>query len=178
MAGDTEIVVVGRRHIQQLRVSYAEELRLKLKADPGSAGQSHDLVANAAVRADDAQGTFVAWVFPGSKQRGVERGFLRGGQRFQREQGRSGRVATRQNQEPGQRQQHPCRFHVLPLPRTAWRREENCTRYGIICSMTDRPRWWLMGVAALMAAIFLYQSIGRAGAVMLTVGALAGFAGY
>jgi predicted membrane channel-forming protein YqfA (hemolysin III family) len=35
-----------------------------------------------------------------------------------------------------------------------------------------------MGVAALMAAIFLYQSIGRAGAIMLTVGALAGLAGF
>jgi predicted membrane channel-forming protein YqfA (hemolysin III family) len=35
-----------------------------------------------------------------------------------------------------------------------------------------------MGVAALMAAIFLYQSIGQAGAIMLTVGALAGLAGF
>jgi hypothetical protein len=35
-----------------------------------------------------------------------------------------------------------------------------------------------MGVAALMAAIFLYQSIAQAGAIMLTVGALAGLAGF
>ena len=44
--------------------------------------------------------------------------------------------------------------------------------------MTERPRWWLIGVAALMAAIFLYQSIGLAGAIVLVVGLAAGFAGY
>jgi hypothetical protein len=35
-----------------------------------------------------------------------------------------------------------------------------------------------MGVAALMAAIFLYESVGRAGAVALCAGSFAGFAGY
>jgi uncharacterized membrane protein len=35
-----------------------------------------------------------------------------------------------------------------------------------------------MGVAALMAAIFTYQSIGLVGAVVLLVGAVAGFVGY
>jgi hypothetical protein len=44
--------------------------------------------------------------------------------------------------------------------------------------MTDRPRWWLIGVAALMAAIFLYQSIGMAGAVVLVVGSIGGLVGY
>jgi hypothetical protein len=44
--------------------------------------------------------------------------------------------------------------------------------------MTDGPRWWLIGVAALMAAIFTYQSIGTVGAAVLAVGAVAGFAGY
>ena len=44
--------------------------------------------------------------------------------------------------------------------------------------MTDRPRWWLIGVAAVMAAIFLYQSMGQEGTIVLCVGAMAGFAGY
>ena len=44
--------------------------------------------------------------------------------------------------------------------------------------MADRPRWWLIGVAILMAAIFLYQSIGMAGAAVLVVGSIAGLAGY
>ena len=44
--------------------------------------------------------------------------------------------------------------------------------------MTQSPRWWLMGVAALMAAIFLYQSIGLTGAMVLVVALAAGFAGY
>ena len=35
-----------------------------------------------------------------------------------------------------------------------------------------------MGVAALMAAIFTYQSIGLVGAVVLGVGAIAGLGGY
>ena len=42
--------------------------------------------------------------------------------------------------------------------------------------MADRPRWWLMGVATLMAAIFLYESIGLWGAVVLVVGGIAAFA--
>jgi hypothetical protein len=44
--------------------------------------------------------------------------------------------------------------------------------------MTDRPRWWLTGVAALMAAIFLYQSVGWEGTAALCVSVLAAFAGY
>lgn len=44
--------------------------------------------------------------------------------------------------------------------------------------MTDRRRWWLMVVAALTAAIFLYQSIGLPGAMVLLVGSVAGLAGY
>ena len=44
--------------------------------------------------------------------------------------------------------------------------------------MTDRPQWWLIGVAAFMAAIFLYQSMGPVGAIALAVGSLASFAGY
>ena len=44
--------------------------------------------------------------------------------------------------------------------------------------MTNRPRWWLTGVAALLAAIFIYQSIGEGGAIVLCLGSLAGFAGY
>ncbi len=44
--------------------------------------------------------------------------------------------------------------------------------------MTDRPRWWLMGVAALMAAIFVYQSIGLVGTIVLVAGTAASLAGY
>jgi len=44
--------------------------------------------------------------------------------------------------------------------------------------MTDKPRWWLIGVAALMAAIFLYQSIGPVGVIVLAAGSLAGCAVY
>jgi len=44
--------------------------------------------------------------------------------------------------------------------------------------MTDKPRWWLIGVAALMAAMFLYQSIGLVGAIVLVVGAVVALAGY
>jgi len=44
--------------------------------------------------------------------------------------------------------------------------------------MTDKPRWWLIGVAASMAAIFLYQSIGLAGAMVLVVATIGSFAGY
>jgi hypothetical protein len=43
--------------------------------------------------------------------------------------------------------------------------------------MTER-RWWLIGVAAVTAAIFLYQSIGTVGTLVLVAGFLAGFAGY
>jgi len=44
--------------------------------------------------------------------------------------------------------------------------------------MTEKPRWWLIGVAALMAAIFLYQSIGAAGALALCLGLPAGLGVY
>jgi hypothetical protein len=44
--------------------------------------------------------------------------------------------------------------------------------------MTDRPRWWLIGVAALMAAIFLYQSIGLKGEIVLVAVTVAGLGGY
>jgi len=44
--------------------------------------------------------------------------------------------------------------------------------------MTDRPRWWLIGVAALMAAIFLYESIGPVGAALLVAGFGVGSAGW
>lgn len=44
--------------------------------------------------------------------------------------------------------------------------------------MADKPRWWLICVAALMAAIFLYQSIGPAGSIALVVGTIVSFAGY
>jgi hypothetical protein len=50
--------------------------------------------------------------------------------------------------------------------------------HAIILRMTDRPRWWLMGVAALMAAIFLYESVGLVGAMALLVGTIAGSIGY
>jgi hypothetical protein len=43
--------------------------------------------------------------------------------------------------------------------------------------MTDRPRWWLIGVAAIMAAIFLYQNIGLVGEIVLVGAFLAGLAG-
>jgi hypothetical protein len=36
--------------------------------------------------------------------------------------------------------------------------------------MTDRPRWWLIGVAVLVAGIFLYESIGMVGAGLLVAG--------
>jgi hypothetical protein len=42
----------------------------------------------------------------------------------------------------------------------------------------DKPRWWLMGVAVLMAAIFLYQMIGLAGSIVLVAGALLVYAAY
>jgi hypothetical protein len=57
MAGDTEIAILGRYHIQQFHVSDAEELGLKTKR--GTAGQYHDLIAIVVVPADDAQGPFV-----------------------------------------------------------------------------------------------------------------------
>jgi len=44
--------------------------------------------------------------------------------------------------------------------------------------MTDSRRWWLIVVAALMAAIFTWQSIGELGAIVLFVASLAVFAGY
>jgi hypothetical protein len=44
--------------------------------------------------------------------------------------------------------------------------------------MTDRSRWWLIGVAALMAAVFLYQSIGLAGAIALFAGSIAALVAY
>jgi hypothetical protein len=44
--------------------------------------------------------------------------------------------------------------------------------------MSEKPRWWLIGVAALLAAIFLYQSTGPVGAVVLVAGSLAAIAGY
>jgi len=44
--------------------------------------------------------------------------------------------------------------------------------------MTDRPRWWLIGVAALLAVVFLYESIGMAGAIALAVGSIAALAVY
>jgi hypothetical protein len=44
--------------------------------------------------------------------------------------------------------------------------------------MSERPRWWLIGVAALLAAIFVYQSIGPVGAAVLAAGSLAGIGGY
>jgi hypothetical protein len=44
--------------------------------------------------------------------------------------------------------------------------------------MTDRPRWWLIGVAAFMAALFLYQTIGLTGEIVLVVGFAAGSVGY
>jgi len=44
--------------------------------------------------------------------------------------------------------------------------------------MTDRPRWWLIGVAALLAALFLYQSIGLVWAIGLFVGSMAALAAY
>jgi hypothetical protein len=40
--------------------------------------------------------------------------------------------------------------------------------------MTDKPRWWLIAVAALMAAIFLYQSVGLLGALLLVAGFVVG----
>ena len=44
--------------------------------------------------------------------------------------------------------------------------------------MTDRPRWWLIGIAELLAALLLYQSIGAAGAAVLVAGSLVAFAAY
>jgi hypothetical protein len=44
--------------------------------------------------------------------------------------------------------------------------------------MTDERRWWLIVVAALMAAIFTWQSIGEFGAIVLCVGSLAAFGSY
>jgi hypothetical protein len=44
--------------------------------------------------------------------------------------------------------------------------------------MTDRPRWWLVVVAALTAAIFLYQSIGLGGAMLLVAGSVAAMVVY
>ena len=42
----------------------------------------------------------------------------------------------------------------------------------------SEKRYWLIGVAALMAAIFLYDSIGPEGVMVLAGGALVGFAGH
>ena len=42
--------------------------------------------------------------------------------------------------------------------------------------MTDRPRWWLIGAATLMAWIFLYESIGLWGVTVLVVVAILAFA--
>jgi hypothetical protein len=39
---------------------------------------------------------------------------------------------------------------------------------------TGRPQWWLIGVAAVLAAFFLYQSIGLAASVGLCLAALVG----
>src|SRR5580698_3671410 len=50
--------------------------------------------------------------------------------------------------------------------------------HAIILRMTDRPRWWLMAVAALMAAIFLYESVGLVGVALLVVGFGAGSIGW
>jgi hypothetical protein len=44
--------------------------------------------------------------------------------------------------------------------------------------MTDRPRWWLIGVAALLATIFLYESVGVVGAALLVVGFAVGSLGW
>ena len=44
--------------------------------------------------------------------------------------------------------------------------------------MADRPRWWLAGVAAFMAALFLYQNIGLTGELVLAGAVLVIFAGY
>jgi hypothetical protein len=44
--------------------------------------------------------------------------------------------------------------------------------------MADRPRWWLIGVAALMAAIFLYESVGLVGAGLLVAGFAVGTVGW
>jgi hypothetical protein len=44
--------------------------------------------------------------------------------------------------------------------------------------MTDRPRWWLIGVATVVAAIFLYQSIGLTGEIVLVAGVTVGFAAH
>jgi hypothetical protein len=47
--------------------------------------------------------------------------------------------------------------------------------------MTDtprRPQWWLMGVAAVLAALFLYESIGTMGVAALSVAAIVGYAVY
>lgn len=44
--------------------------------------------------------------------------------------------------------------------------------------MSDTPQWWRMIVAALVAAIFLYQFIGLIGAVVLVAGMIAGMVGY
>jgi energy-coupling factor transporter transmembrane protein EcfT len=44
--------------------------------------------------------------------------------------------------------------------------------------MTEKPRWWLIVVAALMAAIFLYQNIGLMGEIVLIAGIAVGSVGY
>jgi hypothetical protein len=44
--------------------------------------------------------------------------------------------------------------------------------------MTDRPRWWLIGVATLTAAIFCYQSVGLVGVALLVVGFAVGSIGW
>ena len=44
--------------------------------------------------------------------------------------------------------------------------------------MTEKPRWWLILVAAAMAAIFLYQSIGRNATLLLLAGYAIGYGAY
>jgi len=47
--------------------------------------------------------------------------------------------------------------------------------------MTDtprRPQWWLMGVAAVLAALFLYESVGLTAAAGLCAVSIAGLAVY
>ena len=44
--------------------------------------------------------------------------------------------------------------------------------------MTERPRLWLTVVAAVTAAIFLYQSVGRDALLLLLVGYGIGYAVY
>ena len=50
---------------------------------------------------------------------------------------------------------------------------QNCSSLWDNLRMTDRPRWWLILVAAAMVSIFVYESLGATGTLLLFAGLVA-----